>query len=120
MFGELATAYGAINFQDALANFIALTNYPGASAAALCTRAGDTLIPFQSVPVFHRIKFTSSSNSEGSEIIDSVVVWPEHRDARGHVVPSQFDPVLVRGRQDVMHGSNGTYQSYLTVILTNN
>ena len=52
-FKELAAKYGAINFQDNLADFIARTNYPGASAAALRTRAADTLIPFQSVPVFH-------------------------------------------------------------------
>ena len=52
-FKELAAKYGAINFQDDLADFMAQTNYPGASAAVLCTRAADTLIPFQLVPVFH-------------------------------------------------------------------
>ena len=87
-FEELAEKYGAINFQDNLANFIARTNYPGASAAALRTQAADTLIPFQSVPVFHRIKFTSSAKPEGAEILDSVVTWPEHRDTCGHLVPS--------------------------------
>ena len=52
-FGELVTKYGAIDFQDTLANFIAQVNYPGASAAVLRTRAADTLILFQTVPVFH-------------------------------------------------------------------
>ena len=40
-FKELAAKYGAINFQDDLADFIARTNYPGASAAALRTWATD-------------------------------------------------------------------------------
>ena len=106
-FEELAEKYGAIDFQDNLADFIALTNYPGASAAVLRTRAADTLIPFQSVPVFHRIKFSSSAKPEGAEIIDSVVVRPEHRDTHGRLVPSRFDTVLVRGQEDRMHGTNG-------------
>lgn len=110
-FGELVAKYGAIDFQDTLADFIALANYPGASAATLRTRAADTLIPFQSVPVFHRIKFSSTANSEDSEIIDSVVVRPEQRDSRGRLVPSRFDTVLVRGKEDMMHGTNGAYQT---------
>ncbi len=114
-FGELATQYGVIDFQDALADFIALTNYPGASTARLRTRAADTLIPFQSVPVFHRIKFTSRGDSEDSEIVDSVVVRPEQRDACDRIVPSRFDTVLVRSRhQDVMHGTHGTSVSIVS------
>jgi hypothetical protein len=96
-----------------LADFIAQVNYPGASTAVLRTRAADTLIPFQTVPVFHQIKFSSTANSEDSEIIDSVVVRPEHRDSRGRLVPSRFDTVLVHGREDVMHGTNGAYQKGL-------
>ncbi|KAI9449055.1 hypothetical protein BJY52DRAFT_1127054 [Lactarius psammicola] len=116
-FGDLAMKYGAIDFQDALADFIALTNYPDASVAMLRTRAADTLIPFQSLPVFHRMKFTSSSNPEDSEIVDSVVVRPEQRDARGRIVPSRFDTVLVRGKhQDVMHGTNGNRIAQIRVI----
>ena len=106
-FEELAEKYGTINFQDNLADFIALTIYLGASAAMLCTQAADTLIPFQSVPVFHQIKFSSLAKPEGAEIIDSVVVWPEHRGMCVHLVPSQFDTVLVCGQEDRMHRTNG-------------
>ena len=108
---KLAAKYGTINFQDNLANFIARTNYPGASVATLRTWAADTLIPFQSVPVFHQIKFTSSAKPEGAEIIDSVVAQPEHRDTHGHLVPSQFDTMLVHGQEDRMHRTNGAYQT---------
>ncbi|KAH9164605.1 hypothetical protein EDB89DRAFT_2116238 [Lactarius sanguifluus] len=102
-FDELAAGYGAVDFQDALADFIALINYPGASAAMLRTRAADTLLPFRSVPVFHRIKYA--------------IIRPEQKDGRGRTVPQRFDTVLVRGkRHDVMHGSNGNRIAQVRVV----
>ncbi|KAH9018751.1 hypothetical protein EDB85DRAFT_2154249 [Lactarius pseudohatsudake] len=110
-------SYGAVDFQDALADFIALVNYPGASVAMLRTRAADTLLPFRSVPVFHRIKYSSSETSEDSEIVDSAVIRPEQKDARGRTVPQRFDTVLIRGRhQDVMHGKNGNRIAQVRVV----
>ncbi|KAF8261808.1 hypothetical protein EI94DRAFT_1705251 [Lactarius quietus] len=76
-FGELATKYSMIDFQDALANFITSMNYLGASGAALCNHAANTLIPFQLVPVFQRFKYTSSCNLEDSDIIDCMMAWLE-------------------------------------------
>ncbi|KAH9012017.1 hypothetical protein EDB84DRAFT_1590615 [Lactarius hengduanensis] len=58
-FNDLSGKHGTVNFQDTLADFIAQTNHPEASAAALRMLAADTLIPFCSVPVFYRIKYTS-------------------------------------------------------------
>ncbi len=64
------------------------------------------------------MKFTSRGNSEDSEIVDSVVVRLEQRDARGCIVPSQFDTMLVRGRhQDVMYGTNGAPVSIISYCL---
>jgi len=108
-FDDLAQKYGAIDFQDALADFIARTNHPTASAATLSALAADTLIPFRSVSVYHRIKF---SNLDNSEIVDAVQVRPEQKDAHGHPIPSRFDTILVRGRSQVMHGSNGEFCLY--------
>ncbi|KAH9049439.1 hypothetical protein EDB84DRAFT_1666988 [Lactarius hengduanensis] len=115
-FDELAMNYGAVDFQDALADFIALINYPSASAVALRSRAADTLLPFRTVPVFHRVKFSSREKSEDSEIVDSVVIRPEQKDAHGRTVPERFDTVLVRGRQDVMHGNNGNRIGQVRVV----
>ena len=106
-FDNLAYKYGAIDFQDALADFIARINNPTASGASLSAMAADTLIPFRTVPVYHRLKFTSLS---GSEIVDSVLVRPEQKDARGRLIPSRFDTVLVRGKtasDDFVRGNNG-------------
>ncbi|KAH9170412.1 hypothetical protein EDB89DRAFT_1853464 [Lactarius sanguifluus] len=94
-FDHLSEKHGAIDFQDALADFIARVNHPEASAAALRTLAADTLIPFRSVPVFYRIKFTSNSTST---VIDAVHVRPEQRDTHGRSVPSRFDTVIVHHR----------------------
>jgi hypothetical protein len=85
-FEALAERYGAVDFQDALADYIAEVNYPGASVATLRTRAADTLIPFRSVPVFHRIKFVPTDDANDSEIVDSAVIRPEQKDTHGHVV----------------------------------
>jgi hypothetical protein len=92
-FDTLATSYGALDFQDALADFIAQVNYPGASVAVLRTRAANTLIPFRAVPVYHRIKFTESGN-----VVDAVHIRPEQKDSRARIIPSRFDTVLVRNK----------------------
>ena len=84
-FNDLVRDYGAIEFQDALVDFIAQTNNPMASGATLSALASDTLIPFRAVPVYHKIKF---SNPNGSKIINSIQVRPDQKDSRGHQVPS--------------------------------
>jgi hypothetical protein len=97
--------YGAIEFQDVLVDFIAQINHPGASAAALKALAADTLIPFRSVPVFHKIKFTSKATSE---VIDAVHVRLEQKDAHGRLIPSRFDTVVIQGSsQGRVHGNDG-------------
>jgi hypothetical protein len=111
-FDDLAHKYGATDFQDALADFVAQINNPAASGASLSALASDTLIPFRTVPVHHRFKFT---NLDGSEIIDSVLVRPEQKDTRGRLVPSRFDTVLVRGKStspDFVRGNNGKSFKY--------
>ena len=71
---DLHSRYGAVEFQDALADFIAQVNNPGLSRRQeLCQHAANTLIPFCAVPVFHNIKFMES----GSGTVDSVHAQPE-------------------------------------------
>ena len=103
-FEALYTEYGAADFQDTLADFIARTNYPGASRAALRKEADDTLLPFQRVPVFHKIKFTAQ-NCDKSEVVDSVHVKPADPDSDDG--SPRFDTVLVRNGQGGAHGNKG-------------
>ena len=94
----IPSRYCAVLFQDALGDFIASINNPGLTGNPLHARGADTLIPFRTVPVFHYIKFTSTRDSSGSEIMDVIHARPEQRDSRGRVIPSRFDTVLVRGK----------------------
>ncbi|KAH9953413.1 hypothetical protein BC827DRAFT_1282164 [Russula dissimulans] len=113
-FDDLSKMYGAVDFQDALADFIASVNYPNASAAALHTHAADTSIPFHSVPVFHKVKFTAMNTSE---IIDSVVIRPEQTDTYGRLIPARFDTVLVHGQQrNSIHEKKGHRIAQVCVV----
>jgi hypothetical protein len=81
-FDNLAKKYGAIVFQDTLADFIAQFNYPGASAASLRSQAANTLLPFRTVSIFHKIKFLSpSSDPNKPDIVDTIDTQPEYVDS---------------------------------------
>ena len=109
-FGDIHASYGAIAFQDELADFIARANYSRAVVNTMHGRARNTLIPFQAVPVFHHIKFTPSGSSE---IVDAVHIRPERKDSRGRIIPSRFDTVLVEHRgQDNTQGQWSKGESY--------
>jgi hypothetical protein len=99
-FDDLATKYGAVDFMDALGDFIAAVNNPGVSAATSRARAEDTLIPFRAVPIFHRIRFVASNNDDKSYTVDAVYVRPEQIDSHARTVPSRFDTVLIYNGQD--------------------
>ena len=104
-FDDLKFRYGALKFQDVLADFIAQVNNPGMRGNALRTRAEDTLIPFRRVPVFHIIKFTETGNAEETGTIDSVHARPEQKDNRERIIPSRFDTILVQNpSQDTKQG----------------
>ena len=115
-FINIAQKYHAVDFQDALADFIARINHPRASATALRTLSEDTLLPFRTVPVFHKVKFVSTD----SEVIDVVHIRPHQKDTHGHPIPSRFDTVLVRGGpQAGTQGRNGKFKSYYCCDPTN-
>ena len=95
-FEDLATRYGAIDFQDALADFITQHNHPDLSANAARTRADNTLIPFQKVSVFHKIKFADRANDPNRNIVDVIHVRPESCNQRGTINPGRFDTGLAK------------------------
>ena len=95
LFESLARDYGALDFQDALADFVAQLNHPGLSGGGLKDRAHNTHIPFSRVPVFHKIKFTKAGDFSELEIADVVHIRPEKTDSRGRIIPGRFDTALV-------------------------
>jgi hypothetical protein len=68
-FLDVSQKYGLASFQDALGDFIASVNNPGVRVRALCTHSANTLLPFRTIHVYHKIKFTT-----GLEIVDAVHV----------------------------------------------
>ena len=102
---DIIRMYSAVDFADALGDFIAgvLNNMlPG---RATRYRGENVYLPFSRVPVYHCMKFTTSSNPEESEIIDAIHARPEQKDSHGRFIPSRFDTVLVKGREQTSQGS---------------
>jgi len=48
-----------------------------------------------------------SSNLEHSEIVDAIHARPEQRDSCGQIIPSRFNTVLVKGREQTGQGNKG-------------
>jgi len=94
-FESLANRYGAIDFQDALADFIVQHNCPELSASAARRRADNTLIPFQRVSVFHKVKFANCDDSD-KRTVDVIHIRPEARNQRGVINPGRFDTGLAK------------------------
>jgi hypothetical protein len=67
---SLYNDYGAVDFRDALADFVTQFNNPDMTFAQVQWTAPNQLVPFQYVPVFHRFKFQNTSG----EIQDSIHV----------------------------------------------
>ena len=64
--------YGAVDFADTLSDFIAgvLNDVLPKHSTQYCSE--NVYLPFSWVPVYHSMKFTTSSNPEESEIIDTI------------------------------------------------
>ncbi|EPQ49907.1 hypothetical protein GLOTRDRAFT_28649, partial [Gloeophyllum trabeum ATCC 11539] len=86
--------YGAQFFEAAFARFMVqvFLMFQVEQAAA------NIYLPFQRLPVFHKIKFWIKDpfhRGLGSETSDAVHVRPSRRDSREREVPARFDTVLV-------------------------
>jgi len=114
-FDTLALDYGAVDFQDKLAEFLARLNNPGVSALTMGKQASNTLIPFRRVPVFHNIKFTRTGVSGESEISDTVHVRPEGAYSRKQIIPARFDTVVVRQDSLRSRGNQSKFSLYQNV-----
>ena len=90
-FGDIIYAYGAVNFQDALGNFLAHLREPNITAQTLHSCRRNILIPFHHVPIFHKIKFRNSNGT----IVNAVHIQLEQVDTHGQVIPVRFNTVLV-------------------------
>ncbi|KAJ7868024.1 hypothetical protein B0H14DRAFT_3586641 [Mycena olivaceomarginata] len=108
---HLVTDYGAKFFRDALARYITKLNYPTLSQAQVEARSQDLSFSFNSVPVFHRIKFTTEDpyTARGPEdsIIDSIHVQPSKTLKNGELLSARFDTALINDGTGGMTGVSG-------------
>ncbi|KAF9037189.1 hypothetical protein BJ165DRAFT_1353838 [Panaeolus papilionaceus] len=97
---EIVNNYGALGFEHALRKYVAGYRHPGSTNAQLEADVRSIHLPFQKVPVYHRIKFVSfdmhALNPLDESTVDSIHVEPEHPDKYGNPIPGRFDVVLVR------------------------
>ena len=105
---DIIGMYGTADFADALGDFIAGVLNDSVPRRATRYRGENIYIPFSRVPVYHSMKFTKGMNPDETEIVDSVHAWPEQTDSHGWIVPSRFDAVLVKGREQTGQGPKGT------------
>lgn len=95
---NVATGYGASLFIPALSRFIAQFNHPTSTRAQIEEVSHNVVLPFRSVPVFHRIKFVNS-DFFGRDILDSIHVYPRLvRNGRVTRI-SRFDTALILVRE---------------------
>ncbi|KAF8207660.1 hypothetical protein K438DRAFT_1575238, partial [Mycena galopus ATCC 62051] len=108
---ELEAAYGAKLFRDALAQFIARLAHPTLPSSQIEAAAHSLHLPFNSVPVYHRIKFTTPDPSIigkcANSIIDSVHAQPARKHGNGLAVPGRFDTVLINTGAGQLIGTEG-------------
>ena len=94
-FDSLCSRYGAIDFQDALANFIVQHNYPELPTSVSRRCADNTSLPFQRVSVFHKVKFTNGRDPD-SKTVDTLHIRPDAHNRYGDTSPGRFDTALVK------------------------
>ncbi|KAI0040537.1 hypothetical protein FA95DRAFT_1549668 [Auriscalpium vulgare] len=97
-FTQLGAAYGAVDFEKALAQYIVLERNSGLSERQASNVAEGIKLPFRSVATYHKIKLSipdAQDNEDLPDARDAVHIRPGHFDTRDRRVPGRFDTVLV-------------------------
>ncbi len=88
--------YGATYFRVALKRFVASKIYPDVTRAQLEQKLANIRLPFQKVPVWHKIKYLRTDPfTKVSSTADSIHVHPARKDSRNRPVPGRFDTALI-------------------------
>ncbi|KAJ7707896.1 hypothetical protein B0H16DRAFT_1746444 [Mycena metata] len=108
---RLVSDYGATLFRDALARYVVHLNNPELSVLQVEQMSQDLSFPFNSVPVYHRIKFTThdpySAPGLPDSVVDSIHVQPGKTLKNGGDLPARFDTALVNGGNGQITGAAG-------------
>ncbi|KAJ7643458.1 hypothetical protein DFH06DRAFT_999028 [Mycena polygramma] len=119
---RLITDYGAKIFRDALARFITKFNNPLLTPRHVEIESGKINFPFNSIPVFHRIKFTTqdpyTARGPLDSVIDSVHVQPRKLLKNGEELPARFDTALINDSTGGMIGVDGYRVAQVRVVFS--
>lgn len=95
---SLAEHYGAPHFQAAVACFVVQVMHPNLSARQSEDAACDITLPFQSVSVFHKVRY-GAVHDDGSMVnndtVDAIHARPVRHDGHDRRVPARFDMALI-------------------------
>ncbi|KAJ7190828.1 hypothetical protein GGX14DRAFT_381775 [Mycena pura] len=97
-FGMLTERYGAEFFRDAFARFVVAFKNPTLTSRQMENLAADYILPFQSVSVYHKIKFWNEDpfgREDSSDALDVIHVKPGYTNKHGRMVGGRFDIGLV-------------------------
>ncbi|KAJ7429776.1 hypothetical protein B0H11DRAFT_1766431, partial [Mycena galericulata] len=121
-FTTLETDYGAPFFRDALSRYIVQLTDPTLSSAQIERESNSYDVPFNAVPVFQRIKFSTSdpyaNGGPADSIVDSIHVQPGKVLKNGDVVPARFDTALVNTGHGGKAGTAGYRVAQVRVVFT--
>ncbi|KAJ7330270.1 hypothetical protein DFH08DRAFT_916532 [Mycena albidolilacea] len=98
-FTALETEYSAPLFRDALSRYIVQLTEPALTSAQMEREAISLDVPFNSVPVFQRVKFSTSDpyacDGPTDSIVDSIHVQLRKTLKNGDHIPARFDTALI-------------------------
>ena len=93
---EIVTKYGAVFFREVLCQHLVLSQHSGSQLTqnqlehAIMYKS----LPFTSVAVYHKLKFTNFVDSK-HVTLDAIYVRPERKSKKGLMIPARFDTALV-------------------------
>jgi len=98
-FHSLIHDYGAVDFQNALAKFIVQFKTPQLRGVQLERAMSNIRFHFNSVPVYHKIKFITYDpyilQHSNISVVDTIQMQPARKDRRNNVIPARFDTALI-------------------------
>ncbi|KAJ7489503.1 hypothetical protein FB451DRAFT_1337209 [Mycena latifolia] len=119
--GTLTTAYGAEYFCDAFARFIVGFKNLALSKRQVEMAAADFSLPFQSVSVYHKIKFWNEDplgHEDTRDTLDVVHVKPGYVNKQGRLIGGRFDTVIINDGTGQHSGVKGYHVRQVRVVFS--
>ncbi|KAJ7783991.1 hypothetical protein DFH07DRAFT_727778 [Mycena maculata] len=117
----LTANYGAEYFRDAFARFTIGFKNPEFNKRQVERAVEDFFLPFQSVSVYHKIKFWNEDplgREDSSDALDVVHVKPGYTNRQGRMIGGRFDTVVVNDGTGQHSGIKGYRVGQVRVVFS--